>query len=68
MPRPRLQDNQWERIYAVLRMCPGIYVGQEPATRRFVEAVLWMALALARVAWLVILSVFAVDDIGGTEY
>ena len=34
-----------ERIYAILRACPGIYVGQEPATRRLVEAVLWMARA-----------------------
>jgi transposase len=30
-------------------ICPGIYVGQEAATRRFVEAVLWMARAGA--AW-----------------
>ena len=45
MPRPRFRDDQWERIYAILRACPGIYVGQEPATRRFVEAVLWMARA-----------------------
>ena len=30
---------------AFLKACPGIYVGQEPATRCFVEAVLWMARA-----------------------
>ena len=45
MPRPRFRDDQWERIYAVLQACPGNYVGREPATRRFVEAVLWMARA-----------------------
>ena len=45
MPRPRFRDDQWERLYAMLRAFPGIYVGQEPATRRFVAAVLWMARA-----------------------
>jgi putative transposase len=39
------RDDQWERIYAILRACPGIYVAQEAATRRFVEAVVWMARA-----------------------
>ena len=41
----QFRDDQWERVYVTLRACPGIYVGQEPATRRFVEAVLWMARA-----------------------
>lgn len=45
MAQPQLRDDQWERLYAILRVCPGIYVAQEPATRRFVEAVLWMARA-----------------------
>ena len=45
MPRPRFRDDQWERIYAIWRACPGIDVAQEPATRRFVEAVVWMARA-----------------------
>jgi transposase len=49
MAQPRFRDDQWERIYAALRTRPGIYVGQEAATRRFVEAVLWMARAGA--AW-----------------
>ena len=49
MPRPRFRDDQWERSYAVLKACPRIHVGQEPATRRFVEAVLWMARAVC--AW-----------------
>ena len=44
MPRPQFRDDQWERVYPICA-CPGIYVGQEPATRRFVEAVLWMARA-----------------------
>jgi transposase len=43
MAQPQLREDQWARLYAMLRACPGIYVGQEAATRRFVEAVLWMA-------------------------
>jgi transposase len=45
MRRPRFRDARWERIYAVPRAYRGIDVGREPATRRFVEAVLWMARA-----------------------
>ena len=45
MAQPQLREDQWERLYAIFRACPGIYVGQEAATRRFVEAVLWMARA-----------------------
>ena len=30
MPRPRFRDDQWERIYAIWRACPGIDVAQEP--------------------------------------
>ena len=40
-----MRDDQWERLYPILKACPGIYVGREPATRRFVAAVLWMARA-----------------------
>ena len=45
MARPQLQEDQWRRLYALLQAQPGIYVRQEAATRRFVEAVLWMARA-----------------------
>ena len=45
MAQPQLREDQWERLYAILRACPGIDVGQEPATRCFVAAVLWMARA-----------------------
>jgi transposase len=45
MAQPQLREDQWERLYPVLRGCRGIYVGQEAATRRFVEAVVWMARA-----------------------
>lgn len=45
MAQPQLREDQWERLDAILRGCRGIDVGQEPATRRFVEAVLWMARA-----------------------
>ena len=47
MARPQLRDDQWERLYAMLKVRPGIHVGQEAATRRCVEAVLWMARAHA---------------------
>ena len=33
MAQPQLREDQWERLYAILRACPGIYVGQEAATR-----------------------------------
>ena len=58
MPRPEFRDAQWERVYAILRACPGIDVGQGPATRRFVEAVLWMA--RAGCAWRLV-----PDEVGG---
>jgi putative transposase len=45
MPQPAFRDEQWQRVYAFLKACSGIYVGSEAATRRFVEAVLWMARA-----------------------
>jgi transposase len=38
-----LPDSQWHTIYAFLKTCAGIYVGDELDTRRFVEAVLWMS-------------------------
>ena len=41
--------GEWQRIWACLKDHPGIYVGQEASTRRFLEAVLWMARAGA--AW-----------------
>jgi transposase len=40
-----LSDEQWARVWPVLRAHPGIYVRQEAPTRRFVEAVLWMTRA-----------------------
>ena len=38
-----LPDNKWEKIYQFLLGCPNIYVRNEAKTRRFVEAVLWVA-------------------------
>ncbi len=43
MSTVKLSDSIWERIYAFLQSCPGLYVGNELQCRRFVEAVLWMA-------------------------
>ena len=45
MPAPRFRDDQWNRIYQILRDDPGLYIRQEAATRRFVENVLWIARA-----------------------
>jgi transposase len=45
MAGARFSDDEWQRIWTCLREHPGIYVHQEAATRRFVEAVLWMARA-----------------------
>jgi transposase len=40
-----LSDDAWRRVRACLEEHPGLYVKQEAPTRRFVEAVLWMARA-----------------------
>ena len=45
MADARFSDDEWLRVWACLRENPGIYVRQEVVTRRFVEAVLWMARA-----------------------
>lgn len=45
MPAPSFRDDQWDRIYRLLRGHPGLYIRQETETRRFVETVLWMAKA-----------------------
>jgi transposase len=43
MSTVKLSDNNWQRIYAFLQTCPGLYVGNELECRRFVEGVLWIA-------------------------
>ena len=45
MTSVRFSDEQWKRIWRILRRQPGICVRREVATRRFVEAVLWIARA-----------------------
>ena len=40
-----LSDDAWRRVRACLKGHPGLYIKQEAPTRRFVEAVLWMARA-----------------------
>ncbi len=45
MPSLRFRDDQWDRIYQILRAFPGLYIRQEAATRHFVENVLWVARA-----------------------
>ncbi len=39
----RLSDEQWNVIWAFLRAEPHVYVSQESKTRRFIEAILWIA-------------------------
>ena len=41
--KKRLSDYQWSNIYKYLKECQIIYARNEENTRRFVEAVLWMA-------------------------
>ena len=36
------REDQWIKIITFLRACPGVYVGQETACRRFMEGVLWI--------------------------
>jgi len=49
MAGAELSDDAWQRIWAYLNEHPGICVGQEVPTRRFLEVVLWIARAGA--AW-----------------
>ena len=41
--RSRLQNSEWRHILRFLHRCPGIYIGQCGACRRFMEGVLWIA-------------------------
>jgi transposase len=43
MSRLFLSDHEWQALYAILRTCGGVYVGEEDKCRRFVNAVLWLA-------------------------
>jgi transposase len=38
-----LTNQQWTKMVAFLRACPGVYVGQEATCRRFIEGLLWIA-------------------------
>jgi transposase len=42
MIRHRLDDSDWNKIYACLKMIPGIYTGNEDRCRNFVDAVHWI--------------------------
>lgn len=37
-----LPDSHWQTLYPFLKTLPGLYLGNEPNARRFVEAVLWI--------------------------
>lgn len=42
MTRHRLDDSNWSKIYACLKITPGIYAGNEDTCRIFVDAVHWI--------------------------
>ncbi len=42
MSTVKLSDQTWQRIYAFLITCPGIYIGNESQTRCFLEAIYWV--------------------------
>lgn len=42
MIRHRLNDSTWSKIYACLKITPGIYIGNEDKSRIFVDAVHWI--------------------------
>ncbi len=42
MIRHRLDDSNWNKIYAFLKTTPGIYAGNEEKCRIFIDAVHWM--------------------------
>lgn len=42
MPRHRLDDSNWSKIYVCLKIIPGIYAGNEDKSRIFVDAVHWI--------------------------
>ena len=42
MTSRRFNDTKWTKIYAFLRLTPGIYTGNEQKTRLFIEAVYWI--------------------------
>lgn len=37
-----IPDDPWSKILQFLHSCPGVYVGQEANSRRFIEAILWI--------------------------
>ena len=41
MCNAKLSDKHWERIFTFLKIQSGIYISDESACRKFVEAVLW---------------------------
>jgi transposase len=40
--RHRLDDTNWDKIYACLKEIPGIYTGNEETCRKFVDGVHWI--------------------------
>lgn len=42
MIRHRLDDSNWSKIYAFLKITPGVYAGNEEKCRTFVDAVHWI--------------------------
>jgi transposase len=38
----KFDNQQWEKILALLKTCQNIYIGQESDGRNFLEAVFWI--------------------------
>jgi transposase len=38
----KFNNHQWEKIFAFLKTCQNIYIGQESECRNFLEAVFWI--------------------------
>ena len=38
----KFNNQQWEKIFALLQTCQNIYIGQENDCRNFLEAVFWI--------------------------
>ena len=42
MVRHKIDDTKWNKLYACLKMTPGIYTGDEQKVRIFVDAIHWI--------------------------
>ena len=48
----KFNNQQWEKILALLKTCQNIYIGQENDCRNFLEAVFWITRSGSLVAFI----------------